>query len=418
MMLYQLSWVGVHPEPPSARQSSTRRQKIVKMQLLQKHTRQARFLSSSTIKNLEGEKIRSFFRTTSFDRRMAAPEPLTVGVVALQGAFREHLQHIDRLNPFEDANKKIIQLHPILVRNSADLSKCSALIIPGGESTAIALGAQRAGLLEPLRDWIRDDKPTWGTCAGMILLAREATGGKKSGQDLLGGLDIRVGRNGYGSQVDSFEEPLYIPALKREQKLKADTGLEADDTFPGVFIRAPVIESLLLPEDILSVEPSEPTMVARGEGEAHENMSIKPQQRLDSEETGTPLSAIRPLAVQQISSYSSISSASSFSSASSTSAQLAVAPPLERPGQPRKKRPALEILATLSHLPRGAKGSIGGNGEDDEQEHSIIGERPEHDSMIVALKQGNIMCTSFHPELTGDARLHDYFIRHCVLDNK
>lgn len=132
---------------------------------------------------------------------VAGSSSLVVGVLALQGAFREHVQHIERLNPFEVSSKTTIHLEPILVRNANDLCRCSALIIPGGESTAIALGAQRAGLLEPLRDWIRDDKPTWGTCAGMILLAREATGGKKGGQELLGGIDIRVGRNGYGSQV-------------------------------------------------------------------------------------------------------------------------------------------------------------------------------------------------------------------------
>jgi 5'-phosphate synthase pdxT subunit len=128
------------------------------------------------------------------------PDTLIVGVLAFQGAFREHLQHIERLNPLETKGNTLL-VRGILVRNAQDLSQCSALIIPGGESTAIALGAQRAGLLEPLRDWVRDDRPTWGTCAGMILLAREASGGKRGGQELLGGLDIRVGRNGFGSQV-------------------------------------------------------------------------------------------------------------------------------------------------------------------------------------------------------------------------
>jgi 5'-phosphate synthase pdxT subunit len=174
-----------------------------------------------------------------------------------------------------------------------------------------------------------------------------------------------------------------------------------------------VIESLLLEDDIFSVESSEATMVARGEGEAHESLSIRPQHRLEPEEQKAVLPAIRPMMLQQTSSYSSNASTSSITS---TSAQLAVAPPLERPGQPRKRRPPLEILATLSHLPRGAKGSIGGSIKGAAQEEGIQGDRPEHDSMIVALKQGNIMCTSFHPELTGDARLHDYFVRHCVLD--
>lgn len=129
---------------------------------------------------------------------------LTVGVLAMQGAFREHYHHIERLNPLQASKTSLTsepRLRPVLVRSTVDLAKCDALIIPGGESTAISLGAQRAGLLEPLRDWVAEGRPTWGTCAGMILLAREATGIKKGGQELLGGMDIRVGRNGFGSQV-------------------------------------------------------------------------------------------------------------------------------------------------------------------------------------------------------------------------
>jgi len=116
----------------------------------------------------------------------------TIGILALQGAFREHANHLKSLP---------ISLSTILVRTPSDLSKCQALIIPGGESTAICLGAQRGQLLEPLRKWVRDGRPTWGTCAGMILLSQQATGGKKGGQDLIGGVDVRVGRNGWGSQV-------------------------------------------------------------------------------------------------------------------------------------------------------------------------------------------------------------------------
>ena len=124
---------------------------------------------------------------------------LTVGVLALQGAFHEHANHINRLRETSDLN-----VRAVLVREPLHLEACQALIIPGGESTAIVLGAHRAGLLEPLRLWVRQGKPTWGTCAGMILLAREATGGKKGGQELIGGIDIRVGRNGFGSQVSRW----------------------------------------------------------------------------------------------------------------------------------------------------------------------------------------------------------------------
>lgn len=123
---------------------------------------------------------------------------VTIGVLALQGAFHEHINHLAR----------IPSVRAIAVRTPEQLALCSALVIPGGESTAIALGAQRSGLLEPLREWVRQGKPAWGTCAGMIMLAREAVGGKKQ-QELVGGWDGRVSRNGWGSQVS------------RRQKLQA-----------------------------------------------------------------------------------------------------------------------------------------------------------------------------------------------------
>lgn len=88
------------------------------------------------------------------------------------------------------------------MRTPEDLAPCIALVIPGGESTTIALLAKLAGLLEPLRDFIKSGKPVWGTCAGAILLAEGGVeGGKKQGQELLGGVDVRIGRNGWGSQV-------------------------------------------------------------------------------------------------------------------------------------------------------------------------------------------------------------------------
>lgn len=124
---------------------------------------------------------------------ITSSSPPTIGILALQGAFREHANHLESLSS--------IPLKTLLVRTPSDLLECQALIIPGGESTAICLGAQRAGLLGPLRKWVRDGNPTWGTCAGMILLSQQATGGKKGGQELIGGVDVRVGRNGWGSQV-------------------------------------------------------------------------------------------------------------------------------------------------------------------------------------------------------------------------
>ena len=78
-----------------------------------------------------------------------------------------------------------------------------SLIVDGSRKSLGAVSGAGA-LLEPLRAWVRDGRPTWGTCAGMILLAREAAGGKRGGQHLLGGIDVRVGRNGFGTQVSQL----------------------------------------------------------------------------------------------------------------------------------------------------------------------------------------------------------------------
>jgi len=129
------------------------------------------------------------------------------------------------------------------VRTPAQLAACCALVIPGGESTAMGLIAERLGMLEPLRAWSAARKPCWGTCAGMIMLADRAEGQKAGGQSLLGGLDITVSRNFFGAQCASFEAPLQLRAgadSPAAAALLAGAGLARSD---GVFIRAPAILS-------------------------------------------------------------------------------------------------------------------------------------------------------------------------------
>ncbi|KAL8829131.1 MAG: hypothetical protein Q9191_002182 [Dirinaria sp. TL-2023a] len=161
---------------------------------------------------------------------------LTVGVLALQGAFREHLkllyQATGQLPP-----KGISQWHFLEVRSPEELAECDALIIPGGESTTVSLVAARSNLLEPLRAFVK--KPTWGTCAGLILLAESANRTKKGGQDLIGGLDVRVNRNYFGRQTESFEADLNLPFLAGVNEVDKAT------SFHGIFIRAPVVEKIL-----------------------------------------------------------------------------------------------------------------------------------------------------------------------------
>lgn len=184
-----------------------------------------------------------------------------VGVLALQGAFIEHIHMLERL-----------EVEAFAVRHPQELEGVAGIIIPGGESTTIGRLLEEGGLRQPLLKVAQQGKPLWGTCAGMILLSRSAT-------DLpfppLGLMDVKVRRNAFGRQVDSFETDLSIPAL-------------GPSPFPAVFIRAPFIEGV-------------------GEG--------------------------------------------------------------------------VEVLASL------------GEGQ------------------IVAARQGKLLATAFHPELTGDLRLHAYFLR-------
>lgn len=162
---------------------------------------------------------------------------IRLGVLALQGAFREHIKMLDRIG-----------VEPLEVRKAQQLQDVDGLIIPGGESTSMGLVAERWGLVEPLRGWVQAGRPTWGTCAGMILLAERATGQKRGGQALIGGLDITVNRNYFGRQVDSFEADLNVPAL-------------GETPFHAVFIRAPAIAAIA--EDVETLA----TVPGRGDGE-------------------------------------------------------------------------------------------------------------------------------------------------------
>ncbi|MEO7003659.1 MAG: pyridoxal 5'-phosphate synthase glutaminase subunit PdxT [Ktedonobacterales bacterium] len=142
-----------------------------------------------------------------------------IGVLALQGDFREHMRAIVRLGGEARA-----------VRLPADLDGLDGLIIPGGESTVIGKLMVEYSLDQPLRQAIAAGLPTWGTCAGMILLARE-TDNALLGQPLLAAMNVRVRRNAFGSQRESFETALHIPAL-------------GDQLYHAVFIRAPIVESV------------------------------------------------------------------------------------------------------------------------------------------------------------------------------
>lgn len=147
---------------------------------------------------------------------------LKIGVVAMQGNFREH---INMLNTFPD-------VHAIEVRRPSDLEGVHGIIIPGGESTTISKLLKITGLLDSIEDWTKVGKPIWGTCAGLILLSKEITSSNVLETPHISTLEVCVERNYFGSQIASFISPL----------------LATDKDFPGgegVFIRAPSITKIL-----------------------------------------------------------------------------------------------------------------------------------------------------------------------------
>ena len=168
---------------------------------------------------------------------------LRVGVLAVQGDVREHINSLISLNV---AVQK--------VRNPEELKTVNALVIPGGESTTISMLARRVGLMDPLRKFVKDGFAVYGTCAGMIMLADEILDGR-SDQETIGGLDITVRRNAFGRQVDSFETDLSVK--------------DFDKSFRAIFIRAPWVERIGESVEVLASVTAEngtqhPVMVRQG----------------------------------------------------------------------------------------------------------------------------------------------------------
>ncbi|MGB8646304.1 MAG: pyridoxal 5'-phosphate synthase glutaminase subunit PdxT [Anaerolineae bacterium] len=148
---------------------------------------------------------------------------MKIGVLALQGDFREHIQMLRSLG-----------VEACEVRKPDELQGLDGLIIPGGESTTIGKLAREYRLIDPIREMVTAARPVWGTCAGMIVLAKDV--GMR--QPLVGVMDVEVKRNAFGRQVDSFEADLTVPALSA-----LDNG-SGPHPFHAIFIRAPLIEKV------------------------------------------------------------------------------------------------------------------------------------------------------------------------------
>jgi 5'-phosphate synthase pdxT subunit len=153
---------------------------------------------------------------------------MRIGVLALQGTFIEHISVLRQLG---------VEAPPI--RLPHELDTLDGLIIPGGESTTMLRLMESFGLIQPIRELARDGLPIWGTCAGMVLLAKDVSNYE---METLGLMDTKVKRNAFGSQVDSFEIDLEIPIM-------------GEEPFHAVFIRAPFIEEAKSGVQILSCLP-------------------------------------------------------------------------------------------------------------------------------------------------------------------
>ena len=162
---------------------------------------------------------------------------MRIGVLGLQGDFREHVETL-----------RMMGVETLVVKLPEDLELIDGLIIPGGESTTMGRIMVEVGLKEPLREKIEEGMPVFGTCAGMILLSKRVEGYE---QPLLEVLDVEIERNAYGRQVESFEVDIEIPEL-------------GDRPFRAIFIRAPKIKKLGEGVEVLAEYDGDPVLVRQG----------------------------------------------------------------------------------------------------------------------------------------------------------
>ena len=163
---------------------------------------------------------------------------MKIGVLALQGDVREHRAALTGAGAT-----------PVEVKHAEQLDDIAGIVIPGGESTTIGKLLDRFGLLEPLRARLDDGLPAYGTCAGLILMAKDVTGPDPA-PHRLDAMDVTVRRNAYGRQVDSFEADVDVAGL--------------DPAFRAVFIRAPRIEDVGDGVDVLASYDGDPVLVRQG----------------------------------------------------------------------------------------------------------------------------------------------------------
>ena len=163
---------------------------------------------------------------------------MVIGLLALQGAVREHADAFTRL-----------AVETVAVKTPEQLDGVDALVLPGGESTTMSMLLEKSGLFDPIAKLLDDGMPALGTCAGMILLASDVVDGRPD-QRSFAAIDIGVRRNAWGRQVDSFETDLAVDGL--------------GDAFHAVFIRAPRVERVGDDVEVLATIDDEPVLCRSG----------------------------------------------------------------------------------------------------------------------------------------------------------
>lgn len=306
-----------------------------------------------------------------------------VGVLSLQGAFQEHqacleavgcrtkqvsneeirFEHRHILDVSHDWVNKMLFL--IQVRCVRDMEGLDGMVLPGGESTAMGLIGNAAmnpdgkNVWDALREFMKT-KPTWGTCAGMILLADQCIGASaviQDGQALIGGMDILVCRNYFGSQVSSFEMATPPPP-----------GMDSQGPYPGVYIRAPAILSAGSDVTVLGNVVATPCRQAAVVLEELERKIEQGEKVVQMK----VVDALERKSTQEI------------------SYRVAVKPASEGEEEKKEVSTIEEADGQNIVLPGAADGSTARK-------------------VISAVQKGHLLCTAFHPELTNDYRWHQYF---------
>ncbi|CAB9500126.1 5'-phosphate synthase subunit PdxT [Seminavis robusta] len=282
-------------------------------------------------------------------------EKLLVGVLALQGAFEEHQTCLEAVG----CNTK-------QVRTPTDLEGLDGLVLPGGESTAMGLigtggGNGKQNMWSALQEFSAR-KPTWGTCAGMILLAERCVGASaviEDGQALVGGMDMLVCRNYFGSQVSSFEMPTKF--------------FDDPNPFPGVFIRAPAILSVNQADQATAKDGSSGIQVlAKVVATPCRQAAVvlhELEQKLAKGEQVVVMGVVD--ALDRTEDETSHQQHIDFKQVTTNNSNTSTKPSLVLPGA--------------------------ANGTNARE-------------VICAVKRNNLLCTAFHPELTDDYRWHQYFV--------